>query len=162
MEISLIAAKGKYNEIGYENKLLWHIKEDFKWFQRHTMNKPVIMGRSTYESIGKPLKHRINVVISNNKNYNPDPSVLVLHSIEEVMYEFRKYKEIMVIGGQSIYNQFMPLADRLYLTEIDKGFVADTFFPDFPEDDYKELYNEKGTEDVGFDYYFKVYRKKLK
>jgi dihydrofolate reductase len=162
MEISLIAAKGKYNEIGYQNKLIWHIKEDFEWFQWQTFNKPVVMGRSTYESIGKPLKHRINVVLSRDKNYNPDPRVLVLSSVDEVIYEFRKYKELMIIGGENVYKQFMPYANRLYLTEVDEAFVADTFFPEFPLEDYRECYSRKGVEDTGFEYHFKVYRKKLK
>lgn len=162
MELSLIAAKGKLNEIGYENNLLWHIKEDFDWFKEKTYNKPVVMGRSTYESIGKPLKGRINIVLSRDKNFKPDPSVLVLPSAEAVLYEFGKYTELMVIGGENVYKQFIPYADRLYLTEIDKEFVADKFFPEFSLDDFRECYKRKGIEDTGFDYQFKVYRKKLK
>jgi dihydrofolate reductase len=162
MELSLIAAKGKNNEIGHQNKLLWHIKEDFDWFKEKTYNKPVIMGRATYESIGKPLKGRINVVLSRDVNFKPDPSVLVLPSVDAVLYEFRKYKEIMVIGGENVYKQFMPYANRLYLTEVDKEFTADRFFPEFPLEDFRECFKRKGIEDTGFDYHFKVYRKKLK
>jgi len=162
MEISMIAAKGKNNEIGFENKLLWHIKEDFEWFKEHTYNKPVIMGRATYESIGKPLPKRINVVLTRDKNYNPDPSVIVLPNVESVLSEFKKYREIMIIGGESVYKQFLPFANRLYLTEIDAEFTADKFFPEFPLEDYRECYSREGVEDKGFDYMFKVYRKKLK
>lgn len=162
MDISLIAAVGKNREIGYKNKLLWHIKEDFQWFKHKTYSKPVVMGRSTYESIGKPLKGRINVVLSRDKDFKPDPMVLVLSSIEEVFYTFRNYNEVMIIGGEQVYKQFFPYAKRLYLTEIDKEFEADTFFPDYSLDDWLQCFSKKGKEDVGFDYFFKVYKKKLK
>lgn len=163
MEVSLMAALGKNGEIGYQNKLLWHIKEDFKWFQQQTYNRPVIMGRATYESIGKPLKHRVNVVLSRDPNFKPDPSVLVLPDIADVFYEFRNYPHLMVIGGANVYNQFFKYASRLYLTEVDREFKeADTFFPYFKKDDWLECFSADGTEDVGFNYKFKVYKKKLK
>lgn len=161
MEVSLIAAHGKNREIGLNNNLLWHIKEDFEWFKCHTRNKPVIMGRKTYESIGRPLPHRINVVLSRNPDFSPEPNVLVLPSVDAAIYEFRKYREIMVLGGENVYKQFLPYANRLYLTEIHKSFQADAFFPEFPKEEYRECFSRKGVEEVGFDYYFKVYRKKL-
>lgn len=162
MEISLICCMGANREIGLNNKLLWHIGEDFRWFKNLTYNKPVIMGRATYESIGRPLPGRINVVLSRDKTFTPDPSVIVLPDIIHVMHAFRNYTEIMIIGGASIYRQFLPYADRLYLTEIDKSFEADTFFPEFPKEEYRECFSREGIEDVGFEYCFKVYRKKLK
>lgn len=162
MEVSLIAAIGKNKEIGYQNNLLWRIKEDFKWFQQKTYNRPVIMGKTTYESIGKPLKGRINVVLSRDKSYNPDPNVLVLPSIADVLYEFRNYPHLMIMGGESVYRQFFDYATRLYLTEVDKDFKADSFFPEYPLEDWLECYTADGTEDVEFSYNFKVYKKKLK
>ena len=162
MEISLIAAIGKNREIGYGNKLLWHIKEDFEWFQEKTYNKPVVMGRTTYESIGKPLKRRINIVLSRDRNFNPDPNVLVFSSMAEVLHGFRHYPEVMVIGGENVYKQFLPYASKLYLTEVDKEFTADTFFPEFIKEDWLEVFKRGGIEDTGFGYDFKVYKKKLK
>ncbi|ALA07618.1 putative dihydrofolate reductase [Bacillus phage PBC6] len=120
------------------------------------------MGRATYESIGKPLPHRINVVLTRDASYNPDPSVIVLPNVESVLSEFKKCREIMIIGGESVYTQFLPFANRLYLTEIDAAFEADKFFPEFPMEDYRECYERKGVEDKGYDYWFRVYRKKLK
>lgn len=160
MEISLIAAVGKTNEIGYENKLLWNIKEDMKWFIENTKNKPVIMGRTTYESIGKPLKDRINVVLSRNIDYNPHPDVTVLHSTEEVVQHLKHSKEVMVIGGENVYEQFVPYASKLYLTEIMDERTADAFFPTVNlAEDFLESYSRKGTEDTGFDYFFKIYKR---
>lgn len=161
MEISLIAAIGKNNEIGLDNKLLWRCKEDFDWFKKQTYNKPVVMGRKTYESIGKPLPGRINIVLSRDENYDPHESVLVLPSVAAVFSELKKYREVMIIGGANVYKQFMPFANRLYLTELDKEFEADSFFPAFVKDDYRECFTADGTEKVGFKYEFKVYRKKL-
>ncbi|AMO25830.1 dihydrofolate reductase [Bacillus phage Thurquoise] len=161
MEISLIAAIGKNNEIGLDNELLWRCKEDFDWFKKQTYNKPVVMGRKTYESIGKPLPHRINIVLSRDESYDPHESVLVLPSVAAVFSELKKYREVMIIGGANVYKQFMPFANRLYLTELDKEFEADSFFPSFVKGDYRECFKSDGTENVGFKYEFKVYRKKL-
>ncbi|MGE4657264.1 dihydrofolate reductase, partial [Bifidobacterium longum subsp. suis] len=130
MHISLIAAIGQNNEIGLDNKLLWNIKEDMDWFRKHTKHKVVVMGRKTYESIGKPLKGRVNVVLTRNPNYNPHPDVLVRKDISEITFEFRNELEVMVIGGETIYKQFMPFANRLYITHVNHEFKADSFFPD--------------------------------
>ncbi|WP_145475512.1 dihydrofolate reductase, partial [Staphylococcus hominis] len=105
MHISLIAAIGQNNEIGLDNKLLWNIKEDMNWFRKHTKHKVVVMGRKTYESIGKPLKGRVNVVLTRNPDYNPHPDVLVRKDISEITFEFRNELEVMVIGGETIYKQ---------------------------------------------------------
>jgi dihydrofolate reductase len=164
LEISIIAAVGENGEIGYQNKLLWNIKEDMKWFRYHTMNKPVIMGRATYDSIGKPLKGRLNVVLSRDEDLALKlyPDVLVANNIEKILHELRNEKEVMVIGGQQVYSQFLSHASRLYLTEVNKGFTADTFFPAYDPDDWFECFTKDGEEVVGFDYTFKVYKKKLK
>lgn len=162
MNISLIAAVGKNNEIGCQNQLLWHIKEDFEWFKYHTNNKPIVMGRSTYESIGRPLKNRKNFVLSRDKNYKPHPDVTVLHSVEEVLNVLGKEDEVMIIGGANVYEQFLPYANKLYITVIDKEFVADTYFPKVDLKEWFPSFSKAGTEDTGFDYWFRIHKKKPK
>lgn len=160
MYISLIAAIGKRGELGNDNKLNWHLPEDFKWFKRHTKNKTVVMGRKTYESIGKPLGGRLNVVITTDKNYDPHPDVLVRNSLADVLYEFRNEVELMIIGGESIYKQCLPYANRLYLTEIDQTFEADAFFPEIDKENWSRFFHQSG-KDKGYSYSFNVYKKKL-
>lgn len=161
MIISMIAAAGENGELGYQNKLLWDIKEDMKWFRRNTMNKPVVMGRLTYESIGKPLKGRINVVLSREQGYKPHEDVIVLPSVEAVLSYLKGEREIMVMGGGTIYQQFLPYTSRLYLTEVHKEFQADTFFPEFNKAYWGCRFSKEGSEDVGFKYTFNVYKKKI-
>lgn len=161
MHVAMIAAIGKRGELGLDNKLLWHIKEDFNWFKKHTKNKTIVMGRKTFESIGKPLKGRLNVVLTRDPNYNPHPDVLVRTDIAQIFYEFRYDTELMIIGGETIYREFLPYTNRLYLTEIDKKFEADAFFPEFDKEPWDRYFQLKGSEDVGFEYSFNVYKKKL-
>ncbi|AIW03372.1 dihyrdofolate reductase [Bacillus phage Mater] len=161
MHVSLIAAIDKRRGIGRDNQLLWHIKEDFDWFKNHTRNKTVVMGRKTYESIGKPLKGRLNVVLTRDTDYDPHPDVLVRNDLAQIFFEFRHETELMIIGGETIYTQCLPYANRLYLTEIDKEFNADAFFPEFSLDQWNRFFHAKGSDDVGFNYSFNVYKKKL-
>jgi dihydrofolate reductase len=161
LHVALIAAMGKNGEIGCDNKLLWNIKEDMNWFRRHTMNKVVVMGRKTYESIGRPLKGRLNVVLTRDTDYDPHPDVLVRYDLAQVFFEFRNELELMVIGGETIYRQCLPFANRLYLTEVDKEFDADAFFPEYDKTTWTQYFEQEGTEDVGFNYSFKVYKKRL-
>lgn len=129
--MNIIVAIDKNNGIGKDNDLLVHISEDMKFFKETTTGNVVIMGRKTLESFPnkKPLKNRINIVISSNKNLKIDGAIVV-DSISDAITEAKKYnKEIFVIGGASIYNQFIELVDNLYVTKINKNFEADTFFP---------------------------------
>ena len=162
MHVSLIAAVGKNRELGLDNKLLWDIKEDMNWFRQKTKNKAVIMGRKTYESIGRRLKGRMNIVLTRNTDYNPHPDVFVRHDLAEIFYEFRNETEIMVIGGEEIYRLLLPFANRIYLTKIEKEFEADAFFPWFDPRLWTRYFHQEGTEDVGFNYSFNVYKKMLK
>jgi len=150
MQISIIAAIGKNRELGKDNKLLWHIPEDFKRFKELTTNHIVIMGRKTYESLPekfRPLPNRINVVITQNVNYK-FKGIIVYHSLEDALKNLEskiqnsefsilnsKLKnEIFIIGGASIYKQGIKYADKLYLTLIDKEYPdADAFFPEYGE-----------------------------
>lgn len=135
MKISMIAVIGKKRELGKNNKLLWHIPEDMKHFKNTTSGHVVIMGRKTFESIGKPLPNRTNIVVTNNKNYKAQ-GCQVAYSIEEAINfakqnDTSKYPEIFIIGGGQLYSQGIKYADKLYLTIVNQEATADTYFPDY-------------------------------
>jgi dihydrofolate reductase len=150
MKISIIVAVAKNKAIGKDNKLLWHLSEDLKRFKRFTSGNPVIMGKNTYYSLPKrPLPNRLNIVITDVKGEQIDDCMMA-YSIEDAIQKMDVEKENFVIGGASIYKQFMDHADKLYITWVHEDFEADTFFPeidlniweimskeDFPETDEK-------------------------
>lgn len=141
-KVSIIAALSKYDRgIGKDGKLLWHIPEDLKHFKKVTMGHPIIMGRKTYESIGKPLPGRVNIVITRNEDFRPE-GVVVTHSLEEAIEKAQSLdkEEVFVIGGGQIYEQAIGVADKLYLTLIDDQKEADVFFPRYAE--FKEIFHE--------------------
>lgn len=137
-DINLIVAIGKDNEIGLNNDLLWHIREDLQYFKRTTKKHIIIMGRKTLLSLPNgPLKYRDNIVITKDKDFKCDGAYIV-HSIEESLKVAQSLndsgeKKIFVIGGASIYEQFMPLVDYLYITHVFENFKADKFFPKIDE-----------------------------
>ncbi len=142
--ISIIAAIGSNRELGKNNKLLWNIPEDLKRFKELTLNHPVIMGRKTFQSIGRPLPERTNIIITRDKNYQ-QKDCLITHSLDKAI-ELAKIKdeeEIFIIGGGQIYEQAIGIADKLYLTIIKGKFAADTFFPDYFRFN-KVVYKKKG------------------
>jgi len=128
-KVSIIAAIAENRAIGKNNKLLWRIPEDLKRFKKVTEGHAVIMGRKTYESIGKPLPNRLNIIITRNTSYKP-PACFVFPSLGEALVYAKKYEkeEIFVIGGGEIYRQALPLTDKLYLTVVKGEYEADTFF----------------------------------
>ena len=128
--ISIIVAIARNGVIGNGNALIWRIAEDLRRFKALTTGHPVIMGRKTYESIGRPLPNRTNVVVTRRKDYRPE-GCLVAGSLEQAVGLFDPSEEIFIIGGAQIYAQAMPMADRLYLTEIDSDYEGDTRFPPF-------------------------------
>jgi len=132
--ISMIAAIGKKRELGNKNGLLWSIPEDMARFKHLTKNHVVIMGQKTYESIGKALPFRFNIILSDDVNFGPS-DCRVVNSIENALKVANEQEkdEVFVIGGGQIYNQFLPHADKLYLTQISATKKADTFFPDFSD-----------------------------
>ncbi|RKU13399.1 dihydrofolate reductase [Candidatus Poribacteria bacterium] len=138
MIISIIAGMDKNRLIGQGNRLPWRLPADMKHFRRHTLGKSVLMGRKTFESIGKPLPKRTNIILTNDRNYQAK-GCIVTHSIEEAMDMASGCKEIMVIGGASIYELFLPTADRLYLTYIHGCFQGDAYFPAFDIADWQEV-----------------------
>jgi|GEM_PF-41645 len=140
--ISLISAIAKKNRaIGKDNALLWHIPEDFKHFKDLTSGHAIVMGENTYRSIGRPLPNRTNIVLSLTPSFAPEGCVVV-QSIDEALAKAREaeQEEIFIIGGASIYKQFIPMADRLYLTLVEGEYEADTFFPEY--DDFTRIVSE--------------------
>ncbi len=132
MIISMIAAMAHDRIIGVDNKMPWHLPADFAWFKRSTLGKPIIMGRKTYESIGRPLPDRKNIVISRQDDLLID-GVEVCSCIDEAIALAGDVEEVMIIGGGSIYQTCLAQADRLYLTLIDADIKGDTQFPDWGE-----------------------------
>lgn len=140
MMISLIAAMAADRVIGMDNAMPWHLPADLAWFKRQTLDKPVIMGRRTWESIGRPLPGRLNIVISSQPGDAEDVSWVT--SINEALQAAGEVDEVMVIGGGRIYEQLLPRADRLYLTHIDAEVVGDTTFPDFEPEEWQSTFSE--------------------
>ncbi|MDZ7803874.1 type 3 dihydrofolate reductase [Thiohalophilus sp.] len=136
--ISLIAALTPQRVIGIENRLPWRLPADMRWFRQHTLGKPIVMGRKTFESFGgKPLPKRTNIVISRDVNYRAEGAVVV-HSIDEAIEAAGEVDEIMIIGGASFYEQILPRADRLYLTYVDADIEGDAWFPEFDPNEWQE------------------------
>ncbi len=152
-KISIIAAVATNRAIGKDNKLLWHLPEDLQRFKNLTKGHAIVMGNKTFESLGRPLPNRTNIVIAKDLDYSA-PGGLVVHSIPEAIAEAKKVEqnEIFIIGGGSIYAQTLDLADKLYITLVEKDFDADTFFP--PYDQFKKLTFEQESEFNGLKYRF--------
>jgi dihydrofolate reductase len=161
VKISLIAAVSSNNVIGFQNRLPWYLPEDLKYFKQLTIGKPILMGRKTFESIGRVLPGRINIVVTRNKQYQIQ-DCLVFSDIDDALQAFADYPEIMVIGGASFYQQMLPIADTLYLTVIDRVFDGDTHFPSFDISVWNEYSSRtcKQETDPYLSYTFKIYRKK--
>lgn len=138
--LSIIVAVADNGIIGDKNSLLWHIREDMLRFRRITTGHPVIMGRKTFDSIGRPLPNRTNIVIS-RQNIEIE-GCTVVHSLEEAIALFPREEEIFIIGGAQIYGQAMPLADKLYLTLVHHDYDGDTSFPKVDENEWKEVARE--------------------
>jgi dihydrofolate reductase len=130
--ITLIAACSENRVIGKDGTLIWHIPEDLKRFKKLTLGNPIVMGRKTYESIGKPLPGRTNIILTRDKNFKAE-NCLVYNKISDVLEIFEK-NNIFVIGGGEIYKQFLDRADRIELTLIHKNFDGDTYFPQIGND----------------------------
>ena len=145
LPISLIAAVSKNFVLGEAGKIPWHLTKDFAYFKAKTLNKPIIMGRKTFESIGRALPHRKNIVLTRQNSFQisgNDTTTTVCKTLEESLscaYDYLdknnpQEKEIMIIGGADIYNLFLDLADSIYLTEVELTCKGDTFFPNFNRD----------------------------
>ncbi|WP_417226969.1 type 3 dihydrofolate reductase [Amphritea sp.] len=166
MNLAIIVAQAENRVIGINNNLPWHLPEDLRYFKRVTMGKPIIMGRKTFESIGRPLPGRTNIVVSRDTTYQPE-NVKVVHSLEaakalaESICMVNGCDEAMVIGGAQIYEQALPLADRLYLTQVHAEVKGDAFFPVFHPGDWAEIGREDflAAEHNPYDYSFIVLKR---
>lgn len=159
MNITLIAAIGKNNELGNDNKLLWHIPEDLNFFKANTMNKKIIMGINTLNSLPKLLPGRKHIVLT-HRNLELDPEILVFHSITELLEYIKSLnEEVMVIGGGQIYKQMIEYANKLIITKIDETKEADTFFPKINNNEWdRELLSEHEYKDIKYKHL--IYKKK--
>lgn len=137
MTISLIAAMASNRIIGANNSLPWHLPADFKHFKEITMGKPILMGRKTFESIGRPLPGRTNIIITTNKSYSAEGCDIV-NSIDEALVMTQDAAEVMIIGGASFYQQTLALAQRIYLTIIHHAFEGDAYFVTLRDADWYE------------------------
>lgn len=152
--ISLIVAISKNRVIGRDNKIPWHISADLKRFRALTIGHPIIMGRKTFESIGKPLPKRTNIIVTRDVDYAAE-GVEVTHSIDEAIKQAQGKEgseEVFIIGGGQIYNQSMNLADRLYLTVVDEEVEGDVFFPDYSE--FKKIVSKEDNQSGDLKYSF--------
>lgn len=155
--ISIVAAIGKNNEIGKKNGLLWHIPEELRHFKEVTWGHPIIMGRKTYQSIGRALPGRTSIVISRKESLILVPGVIQASSLEQALELAKKQKgseEIFVIGGASIFEQALPHSDKLYITIVNAQFPeADAYFPDFSEFRNKKLIKKGKDKNFEFGFY---------
>lgn len=157
MNISLIAAISKNLVIGYNKTIPWYIPEDLKWFKKHTLNKSIIMGRLTWESIGKPLPMRTNIVISRKKIQKRN--VIWADSIQKAIILSNHNKEIMVIGGEKVYKKMLFYANKLYLTHIDIDISGDAYFPKYNNfSNWKVLFKKHCIKNHKnpYNYYFEI------
>lgn len=156
---------GKNQIIGSKNDMPWHLPNDLAHFQKVTTGHTIVMGRKTYESIGKPLPNRNNVVLTRQKGGFPK-EVHIIHDINEVYKwdEQNPEEEIFIIGGGNIYKQALPFADRLYITKINHTFEGDTYFPSFSNNEWEITSKTKGIKDKNnpYDYEFLQYERKSK
>lgn len=156
--ISLIAAVGKNNELGLDNHLIFNIPGDLKFFRNTTLGKTAIMGRKTYESIGKPLPKRINIVVSNS--LKETDGITIINSFEEVLEKYlNSEEEVFIIGGESLYNYFINYAQNIYLTKVYANAVADKYFPSFDENNYNQTLLGENKEN-NLEYKHILYRRK--
>ncbi|WP_269532517.1 dihydrofolate reductase [Chitinimonas sp. BJYL2] len=157
-KLSLIAALARNGTVGINNTLPWHLPDDLKYFKATTSGHPIIMGRKTYDSIGRPLPGRHNIVVTRDPAWHAD-GVTVVHSIDEAITAAGKANEVFLIGGATLYAEALPRADRLYLTEIEAEVEGDAFFPAWPREQFTELRREH-RESADFAYSFVVYERR--
>ena len=161
--LSIIVAKAKNNTIGKNNEVLWQIADDKRRFEELTTGHVIIMGRKTFESLGKVLPNRKHIVFSQNPDFKVnDENVEIVHSMLQLQEYIENDEENFVIGGAMIYNLLMKYVKKMYVTEIDKEFDGDTFFPRINEEIWEEVSREKGPDDLNnnFKYEYVIYERK--
>lgn len=166
-QLSLIAAVARNGAIGHHNQLLWRLPEDLAFFKRRTMGCPVVMGRKTFESIGRPLPGRRNIVLTRDAAWQPagaPSTVETFPSLATALQALADAPKVFVIGGGQIYAEALPLADELVLTEVNRDFEADTFFPNWDRAAFAEVSREAHHAPApnGFDYAFVIYQRRAR
>ena len=151
MKISLIVAMASNRAIGLNGQMPWHLSADLKRFKQITLGSPILMGRKTFEAIGRPLPGRENLIISRNADYQ-QPGCRVFTDIDSALGYAKNSAELFVIGGATLYEALLPAADYLYLTQIDKSFVGDTFFPQIEQAVWQQLSREDVVDDANVDF----------
>ena len=163
MTISIIVATSLNNAIGKNNQLLWHLPADLKFFKATTMGCPVIMGRKTFQSIGRTLPGRKNVVITRDKNFNADNQfdLVVVSSIDEALVKMHSEKEVFIIGGGEIYNQTIGIADFIYRTVVNTTIDGDVYFSEINRNEFNLVWEEKHEADKKneFDYTYQKFER---
>lgn len=158
VNVSLIAIVARDGGIGHNNALLWHLSEDLKHFKRTTLGCPVIMGRKTWDSIGRPLPGRRNIVVTRNAAWNASGAERAA-DLESALKTVADAPKVFVIGGAQLYAAALPLADELVLTEVDAQAPADTFFPAWERSAFTETHRDSHTDPSGLNYAFVTYRR---
>lgn len=160
--LSIIVAKAKNNTIGKNNNLLWNIPDDLKRFEELTTGHTIIMGRKKFESLEQVLPNKKHVIFSQNPDFEVNyPNVEIVHSMLQIQEYIENEEENFVIGGAMIYNLLMPYVSKMYVTEIDKEFDGDTFFPRIDSEKWKEVGREAGPDDFNiFKYEYVIYEKR--
>lgn len=159
VKLAIVVAKAENGVIGKDNALPWHLPEDLKYFKRVTMGRPIVMGRLTFESIGRPLPGRANIVITRQTDWQAD-GVQVAHSLEQAVVLAEKSERpdewVMIIGGANLYEQALPSCNRLYLTQVHAEVDGDAFFPSLVDSEWKETDRESHQSDEKnpYDYSF--------
>lgn len=154
--LSVIAALARNRVIGRDNDLPWHLPEDLKRFRALTMGHHIVMGRKTYESLGRLLPGRTTVVVTRNPSYEV-PGAIVVNSLEQAVQACGDDPEIFLIGGAELYQQSLALAERLYLTEIDAEFEGDAYFPEFSPEEWRETAREPHVSAEGLPFSYVTY-----
>ncbi len=164
--ISMILARSQNNVIGINNTLPWHLPRDFQWFKEHSLHKAVIMGRKTFESIGKPLPNRLNIVLTKDTSFKANGIVTTsnLNDAITLAKNHQKntaYNEVMIIGGQKVFEESLPMVDKIYLTTVLETFEGDTFF-NHNLKEFEVIYSEKCNKDDNnaHDLLFEIYQRK--
>nr|WP_157360141.1 dihydrofolate reductase [Caldimonas brevitalea] len=158
-ELSIIAAVARNGVIGRDNTLIWHLPEDLQHFKRVTLGCPVLMGRKTFESIGRPLPGRRNVVLTRDIHWTA-PGIEEAPSLQAALELLKHATKVFVIGGAHVYAEALPLVDELILTEIDADFEGDTYFPAWDRHAFDEVSRESHRSSEGWKYDFVTYRRK--
>lgn len=159
--IIMIAAAAENNALGKDNEMIWHLPDDFKRFKQLTSGHPIIMGRKTFESLPKLLPNRTHIIITRQKDYNPEHTIVV-DSLQKAIEKVPENEDVFIIGGGEIYNLGLPHADKIELTKVHSEFEADAFFPKIDPNEW-ELTNEEfhpRDEKHNFDFTFQTFTRK--